>query len=100
LLKEITVRDDRVQGVAHLMRNCRIDDLLERFLSFDLLVKDTKCHIFEVNNGCVFAFVLDFFFDDTEQAHCVFIVFVLSDLDKRALFFIIERKPIFLALGH
>jgi hypothetical protein len=82
------------------MRNCRIDDLLERFLSFNLLVENTKCDIFEVNNGCVFAFVLDFFFDDTEQAHCIFIVFVLSDQDKRALFFIIQRIPIFLALKH
>ena len=49
------------------MRNCGIDDLLERILSLDLLVENPKRDILKIDNIGIFAIKLDLFLDNTEH---------------------------------
>jgi hypothetical protein len=49
------------------MRNRRIDNLLEGFLSLDLLIEYPKSYVFEVNNESIFTIILDLFLEDTEH---------------------------------
>lgn len=58
------------------MRDGCVDNLLERFLSFDLLVQNTKCNIFEVDNKCILAIKLDFFLDYAEHKLFLILLFV------------------------
>jgi hypothetical protein len=49
------------------MGNGGVNNFLERLLSFDLLIEDTKGHIFEIDYVSIFSIVLYLFLEDTED---------------------------------
>lgn len=63
------------------MRYRGIDDFLERFLSLDLFVENSKCHILKVNNVCIFPIKFDLFFDYAEHKLFLILLFIRSKID-------------------
>ena len=73
--------DDRVERVSHLVRYRCVYNLLERFLSLDLLVKDTESDVFEVNDICVLSIVLDLLLEDAEYELLLVLLLIGIEVD-------------------
>ena len=67
------------------MGNGGVDNFLKRLLSFDLLIEDTKGHIFEIDYVSIFSIVLYLFLEDTEDELLLVLCLDCSKVDVRFL---------------
>ena len=67
---------DGVQWITHLVGNRRVNDLLERLFSHDLLVQGSKRHILEINNEGILVVDLDLSLDHCKHQEIIIVVFV------------------------
>lgn len=69
------------------MGNSRINDVLERLLSFDLFVEDPKSYVFYIDDIGILLIKLNFLLDNAEDKLHVIQIFILSKINIPLLCF-------------